>query len=275
MADVTHADPLVTESKLTEFYNDIKPFLGCPAYVTQEGDAEYYSTDEKVIGRWLDDKPLYQKTIVSTIPTANSSNVKQVESTNGLKIYGLQASIVTPGGATFPVEYIDLGTTVGTLVWNRDVASGANYIAIKNTNSNRNGDTVYITIRYTKDSDSASTTIEQKPTHYSTDEQVVGVWTNNKPIYQKTFSTTAPNAPSNGSYGYKTFAHGIQNLDEYVEISGVITSNEFSSMLPFFTDSGYKTKFNINATEISIANDAAYANGRKVSITVKYTKSTD
>ena len=63
MSNVTNTDPVVTESKLTEFYNDIKPFLGCPAYVTQEGDEMYYSTEEKVVGRWLDNKPIYVKTI--------------------------------------------------------------------------------------------------------------------------------------------------------------------------------------------------------------------
>ena len=266
MADITHSSPVVTEDKLKDFYEDIKPFLGCPAYVTQEGDAEYYSTDEKVIGRWTNGKPLYQKVIDLGVLTNNKTvnhNIANIDT-----ITDVQGMAYNSSGQFLKLSFINLSNSYyGSLIVDKTKIS-----VLTSGISDRSG---FVVLQFTKSTDSAVTTIEEKPTHYSTDEQVVGVWTNNKPIYQKTFSTTAPNAPSNGSYGYKSFAHGIQNLDEYVEISGVITSSEFSSMLPFFTDGGYKTKFNINATEISIANDATYANGRKVSITVKYTKSTD
>ena len=72
MSDIKN-DPPIRESNLKSFYEDIKPFLGCPAYVTQEGSAEYYSTKEKVIGRWVDGKPLYQKTFYKSSVTASPS----------------------------------------------------------------------------------------------------------------------------------------------------------------------------------------------------------
>ena len=66
MADITHSSPVVTEDKLKDFYEDIKPFLGCPPYVTQEGDEMYFSSSEKVVGRWINGKPIYQKVITDT-----------------------------------------------------------------------------------------------------------------------------------------------------------------------------------------------------------------
>ena len=76
MSNITNTDAVVTESKLTEFYEDIKPYLGCPAYLTSEGTSDYYSTDEKVIGRWTDGKPLYQKTIsCGTLPNNTTKTV--------------------------------------------------------------------------------------------------------------------------------------------------------------------------------------------------------
>ena len=52
--------------------------------------------------------------------------------------------------------------------------------------------------------------------YYSTDEKIVGVWTDKKPIYQKTISCGAlPNANT------KNVSHNISNIDYIVNIYGV------------------------------------------------------
>lgn len=49
-----------------------------------------YSTEEQVIGKWIDGKPIYQKTIQATAPT--------------------------PSGSTPGISYISLGVSVGKLI---------------------------------------------------------------------------------------------------------------------------------------------------------------
>lgn len=268
MSNITNTDPVVTEAKLTEFYNDIKPFLGCPAYVTQEGDAEYFSTDEKVIGRWVNGKPLYQKTVAITIGSGVQSVVYSFPEANIEYLVDYSGYIYWTSAEILPIPWYSDGD------WNISAKMSGNRDVIISTHG-YNGKSGYITVIYTKTTDSAVTTIEQKPTHYSTDEQVVGYWIDGKPVYQRTYTTTVPNASSNGSYAYKTIAHNITNVDKFVDVRGTLTSSDFSSVLPFFTDGGNKTKFNINATDISIANDCVYSNGRDLILTVRYTKATD
>ena len=183
MSNVTNTDPVVTESKLTEFYNDIKPFLGCPAYVTQEGDEMYYSTEEKVVGRWHDNKPIYQRTyIVSSgtyLITSNSWLTTNITIANVDKmLYGEAIDTTASAGhyITYPVYTCADTNRKLQLLQTRNISQEADII----------------TIRYTKSTDSSVTTTEQKPTHYSTDEQVVGTWIDNRPIYQRTWLVKTP-----------------------------------------------------------------------------------
>ena len=111
--------------------------------------------------------------------------------------------------------------------------------------------------------------------YYLTNEQIVGTWIDGKPLYQKAFTTTSPSTASNGTYAYSAFNHNISNIKEIIQSSGTITSNSFHSTLPFFTDGGNKVKYNISNTEISIASDSTYANGKSIYITLQYTKTTD
>lgn len=270
MSNITNIDPVVTEAKLTEFYNDIKPFLGCPAYVTQEGDEMYFSTDEKVVGRWYDGKPLYQRTFTGTMANLTNQTLVELDQTVYTIVYWMTYNHRANTHEVYPLDaYIDNASSMSTFV-------AADGLRLYTTASSYLKDKpFYAVIWYTKVADSAVTTIEQKPTHYSTDEKVVGTWIDGKPVYQRTYTTTAPNASSNGSYAYKTIVHNITNVDKFVDVRGTLTSSDFSSVLPFFTDGGNKTKFNINATDISIANDCVYSNGRDLILTVRYTKTTD
>ena len=211
MSNVTNTDPVVTESKLTEFYQDIKPFLGCPAYVTQEGDEQYYSTDEKVIGRWLDGRPIYQKGFILMNIVADTENKVLIASSDIDNLIGQTGHLEWTSNHTHQIAFPYWGNT-----------NSQAYIVLDETN---NG---YLTLftkgcgacsitcsaQYTKKSDSAATTIETKPTHYSTDEQVVGYWIDSKPVYQKTFRV-----PKGSSQSFR-YAHNIANLGEVVNSYG-------------------------------------------------------
>ena len=301
MADITHNDPLVTESKLTEFYNDIKPFLGCPAYVTQEGDAEYYSTDEKVIGRWTDDKPLYQRTLF--ISSSYTSEVVVPNTGTGVSVSGVTDVFVADIKPTLDkIINIQMDTNNRSYSgssfhhsypfrFNKDngyVATVDNYNVGYQENIALYPGTSF-TFKYTKSTDSTSTTIEQKPTHYSTDEQVIGTWIDGKPLYQKTYafdSTTFPSADANIPL--------VANIDEIVDYrlichdskyhSGYIPTNLshqklWQSGVPFDNSNGLFSIINYTTTPYSIQVSGQgyydWGNIDKAYLTVQYTKTTD
>lgn len=221
MADITHNDPVVTESKLTEFYNDIKPFLGCPAYLTSEGTSDYYSTEEKVIGRWTNGKPLYQKVINGNLPSSagstgyphNISNADEFICVKGIVFWGGHESTEMPvinANSKTPVIFIP---------------SINNSTVLITVDSDRSNTTFAIIIQYTKTTDSAATTIQEDPNEYSTDEKIIGKWINGKPIYQKTFTGTVPTftPPNNSVLDPATLDIAMDCLvDVFVSVSGFI-----------------------------------------------------
>lgn len=266
MSNVTNTDPVVTESKLTEFYEDIKPFLGCPAYVTQEGDAEYYSTDEKVIGRWVDNKPLYKKTYFYQGTLATNSEIV-IADVSGLNIerfvrgYGTSKE---PNWGSIALPELEYRISVRE--------NNKLYVSV-GSSSMQNAYT-YISIEYTKTTDSAVTTVEVKPTHYSTDEQVVGTWIDGKPIYQKTINCGAGPTAS----GNKEIPHGITNLGTTVKIEGIgiIPGNDWIYPVPFSSPTDLSAGITVWANSTNIVLQARQnRSNSNIYITISYTKTTD
>lgn len=54
MSQITHDTEVATKADLAEFYQRILPYLN--------GSPMDYSTEEKVVGTWIDGRPVYQKT---------------------------------------------------------------------------------------------------------------------------------------------------------------------------------------------------------------------
>ena len=108
-------------------------------------------------------------------------------------------------------------------------------------------------------------------TNYSTEEKVVGTWVDGKPLYQKTVYISAfPNSAD------LNVAHGIQNLDKVINISGYAYngSNQFLT-IPRVTGSN---NLNIDVDvlganiRISVGSNLSHFSGH---ITLQYTKTTD
>lgn len=138
------------------------------------GNGSIYSTDEKLIGQWIDGKPLYQKTwtypdgLMLSREAWNDTNI-DVTSVNMDKLISL-----TMGGISgdTPVPYCTYG--IGS-------ASMTNKVALYTVSAGR---TYHITIQYTKTTDTA--TAIGSANDYSTTEKIVGTWIDGKPLYQKT-----------------------------------------------------------------------------------------
>lgn len=272
---------IVTEEKLTEFYEDIKPYLGCPAYVTQEGDAEYYSTDEKVVGRWIDGKPLYQKTISLDWTTAPSGNVdiyvddvlQNTSPIDGIRVYGSYTIVSDANRLEINQPFMSSGVSYYVVC---QYISSSGYAKNKISISHNIHPSWYpvhvdIIAQYTKTTDSASTTIEQKPTHYSTDEQVVGTWIDGKPIYQKTFTGTTSATTSSDSV-----AGIISNFDTLVDSTGTIflsgTWGVNQHSLPYNNVAEYYVD---DSNQVIIHKQNEIANSKQYMVTLQYTKFTD
>ena len=82
---LTNPNTPISEQDLKDFYEKIKPYLGTNAAPSEDMSeivnplpsiptrGHKYSTEEQVVGEWIDGKPIYQKTITGNLPTANNS----------------------------------------------------------------------------------------------------------------------------------------------------------------------------------------------------------
>lgn len=142
-----------------------------------------YSLDEREIGVWTDGKPLYEKSFAYDVSTNTTCSIT-VTSCN---IDVLVNYALSGAGNTYYISNSDLirayiadANPVTTIV----VQGGSSYPKT----------TGYLTIRYTKTTDTAGSgtwTPQGVPAiHYSTSEHVVGTWVDGKTIYEVSFPIT-------------------------------------------------------------------------------------
>lgn len=118
---------------------------------------------------------------------------------------------------------------------------------------------------------------------YSTEEQIIGVWIDGKPLYRKVIDLgTLPNTDT------VMIPHNIDNLDRIISMSGMAKSERQNLLLPFPYSLG-KDGFNsdgtvkINAVPINIyeqqGNIAVYTLSDRSDMTgyviLEYIKTTD
>lgn len=106
---------------------------------------------------------------------------------------------------------------------------------------------------------------------YSNTEQVVGTWTDNKPVYRKViYIASLPNATTS------TIALNISNLKDIVSINGVATNGTIYFMIPSYRaddTAGIEMFIDIsNGITIKTGQDRT---GFHANIILEYTKTTD
>lgn len=112
-----------------------------------------------------------------------------------------------------------------------------------------------------------------QPIIYSEDEREIGVWTDGKPLYEKTIIA------DNLSSGDNTILHGISNLDVIASEKSVLWYNNdsFVPLPAISTSSGWSSRtrdFSSTSYVVEIGSAAAsYAD--KCYTTLQYTKTTD
>lgn len=128
--------------------------------------ASKYSTEEKVIGEWIDHKPLYQRTFdCGALPNATSKSIS-ISSIGIDKVVGFDAvgiDTATPDIIPIPVK-----TPNTSSQWGVSVQCYQNSIYL-DTKANMSQYNAYVTLRYTKTTDTAGTGL------YSDDEATLGM----------------------------------------------------------------------------------------------------
>lgn len=183
--ELTNPDTVVTEERLYQFYQQILPYMGgMPDVLANKFNrADLYSTDEKLIGRWIDGKPLYQKTVtINALPNATTTEY-DVGLTN-VSYCSLSGYILFPSGNKATIPHVDV-TNVNSGISFQGNANGKVSVAVR---ADRSNCSAVVTLQYTKTTDSA---VEiGSDTDYSTTEKIVGTWIDGKPIWQKSFDIT-------------------------------------------------------------------------------------
>ena len=227
-----------------------------------------YSTEEREVGAWVDDKPLYQKTIIANYTSGVSSGAHVVESIADIEIINGFGSYVESSGYVYTMPYAE-GTGTSFYYYGGDVV-----LSIGSSVSFASG-TLYLTIQYTKDSDTAGSgsygSLGIPMEHYDNTEKVVGTWLGDT-LYEKTFNVTGLSCTTSdyfGSYSGSLDLSGyIGNYDEVfvdLDMSYLTTSGGVKERFVF-------TQAPPNSTSIYLFTCASRSNVSAV-LTVRYTKS--
>lgn len=269
---VQNGERLVTKQDLVDMYQGIFPYLGgMPEVLANKfSKGDLYSTDEKMIGQWIDGKPLYQKTIsCGALPdyTSNvvSHGISDVDTIFIISVFGINSNggcisipfLMSDSAEKNVKAYVDR-TSITIVSKGVDLSS---YISS------------YATIQYTKTTDSPISI--GNDTDYSTDEKIIGTWIDGSPVYQKTVSCGALLDTNE-----KMVAHGISNISRVIHWFGYSCNSAGTSyiVIPNAGNAGQTNttiKCYVDTTNIYMTT-AWNATGQTESyVTLQYTKTTN
>lgn len=189
---LTNPKTVVTEERLSAFYQELLPYLGgIPDLLANKfSKGDLYSTNEHMIGQWVDGKPLYRYVyrdiwVRDTNQTRHWTTIISSEDLpdNIENVIKIESSV-----PTVTMDY--LNNTVSGILSQVGYRSGAiTGLVAGDTWISRAGENGYwfptLIITYTKTTDSAIAI--GSDTDYSTEEKIIGTWIDGKPIYQRTF----------------------------------------------------------------------------------------
>ena len=240
---LTNPNKVVTEQRLHDFYEELLPYLGgMPEVLANKfSKGDLYDTTEKMIGKWIDGKPLYQKTVTYTNPSAIGNNTvnELVLEEDATKEYIDSEIIFIANWGTAPYyhyrlpyyQYSDDGALYVDMKPQLKTGRAQVKLITHNYNYAANDIIFKATLRYTKTTDSANSFNIGEATDYSTDEKIVGTWIDGSPLYQKTIS-----------FGSFTGTSGEKHIDFINETFGMVVN---SSTFIVFAD-GYQTNLPLN-----------------------------
>ena len=232
---------------------------------------QIYDTTERVIGTYMG-KPLYRKTLTGlniamswidtqafTTGTFDPSSFGVTDVDTVVLVNGSSTTNHAPKGYVFGVR--QTSATSWTLLGMDDIACNI------------------LTLEYTKTTDAASESkVPFEPlTEYSTEERMIGYWIDGKPLYRKVWSDLTIPSGNNDT----KIPLGDQNIDMIVRVStsskmGAIENPPLSydtggnnQALQVFIGTGGSLFVRMRGTALS------QYTGKKISVILEYTKTTD
>lgn len=233
-----------------------------------------YSSDEQQVGIWTDGKPLYQKSYQLTV-TENGNYELDPNLEFLVNAFGVCKQ---PSNNEVTINYVNGSTPAvdAACFYYRKSDNTLNY----RIGSSYGSGTWYITIQYTKTTDTAWESGGFKaygfsPIIYSDVEREIGVWRNGKPLYQKVVNYGALPSAS----GSVNKAHNISNVDD-IFISGgylVETSGNDKYFYTLVLASGsneYNVYTRVDKTNVRVSVNTDRSS-MSAFVVVQYTKTTD
>lgn len=225
-----------------------------------------YSTDEQIIGCWIDGRPVYQKVIsLGSLPNVTAKNVAHGVSNIGDVVNAW--AYANSGIHRSPIPYVSADTTI---IANMDVTTTN---VVINTNTNLSSYTGYAIIQYTKTTDAVNSYNIAKENTYNLTEKVVGKWVDGSTLYQKTIEMgVLTNALS--TEATKTAAHGISNLSKVVSVIGhwYLTANPTTGgMIPYCDKNYYISALTQSGNNVAVNYKGDWSTAT-VFVTIQYTK---
>lgn len=222
-----------------------------------------YSDTEKRIGYWRDNKPLYQKTLI--FQNAQRGRVDNLPHN------------ISDVDFIFVDSWEFKRSSSGIIGFeNTNSSYWANLFQITNTAiSYRIGESwgagdLYVNVRYTKTTDTPEPNpqfgnVIYLPTIYSDEERQVGVWRDNKPLYQRTWDI------SDLSISYNSWTISSIPIGSMETIVNVLAINQNGKA--FWGD--VMASLEVDATYVSFQTGRNAVNERYRYVTIQYTKTTD
>lgn len=224
-----------------------------------------YSTTEHVVGSFMG-KPIYQKTVnFGALPNSVVKTVAHGVSNLELVIDAVIMAKNGSSGISISVPYVN----VANITYGCGFYVDSTNIAIQDASDLSAYNTCYVTIRYTKTTDTASAVEYASPNDYSTSEKIVGTWIDGKPIYQKTFTF---NTPSTADTNTDVVSSIPSNIDALISLEGTITSGASYrySVCDWRADDNYSSCW-IRPATIAMRVSSNFVN-LPCSLTIRYTK---
>ena len=234
-----------------------------------------YSDNERVIGVWRDNKPLYQRTFVlsSTITVSGSGTLLPNDIQTALADVEIMVDSECARDSTY-------SAFISPYVYK----SGGQWYILSADNW---GNVKFITLRYTKTTDVAGSgnwNTDGVPTvHYSTSEQVIGTWIDGKPLYQRSYKHTLANTPDEDTESFYV-GDVPSDIDTLVKMDGTVKSpNAYAfcstTGLPYVV--GWNYSFHLNpSNHLAVWSTGNYSYYQHIAggvavVTIQYTKTTD
>lgn len=254
---VTNGERLATKQDLADMYQGILPYLGgMPEMLANKfSKGDLYDTSEKMIGKWIDGKPLYQRVFVfeNEVSIGTSSWF-----TSDIPITGIDHVI-----DSFGVNYAN-NQSIPLLCQCKSSESA--YLLFLVSRYSPNAMNVKgIVVQYTKTTDSANSFNIGEATDYSTEEKIVGTWITGEPIYQKTWTGQT-------TTGTEVDLFSLTGANKIIDINGYLHNNGYYFHFNYAQGTG--NYFSIFANDNVIKLRKQVNTDYDYAITVQYTKTT-